>query len=290
MSLAAKIPSSFNNDTSKNPNTSTQHSFAASSLPVRRMSPAELRIRREKWLCYNCEEKFHPGHKCKPQFSLLIGEDEMENSLVYDQQDIPELSDTQEYPDTTEPEINMNALSGQLSANSLRLTGKHHNHSVHVLVDTGSTHNFIRPDTTTSLKLPISPCSPFKVKIGNGESLWGNSKCIGVQLQIQGHPFIIDLFILDIYGAEIVLGTQWLPLLGPIVSDYKQMTMSFNWKDKPILLIGESPFNTNPLSFKHLHKLTSNDAIASLYQLTVVEISTSPTSLNEPVPTESQLF
>ena len=37
---------------------------------VQRMSPAELKERREKGLCYNCNEKFTPGHRCKKLFLI----------------------------------------------------------------------------------------------------------------------------------------------------------------------------------------------------------------------------
>ena len=45
------------------------------SLPVKRLSPAKLKIRREKGLCYNCDEKYALGHKCKGNFFLLISEE-----------------------------------------------------------------------------------------------------------------------------------------------------------------------------------------------------------------------
>lgn len=31
-----------------------------------------MQIRREKGLCYNCDEKFHVGHKCKAKQLLMI--------------------------------------------------------------------------------------------------------------------------------------------------------------------------------------------------------------------------
>ena len=39
-------------------------------LAVRRMSPAELKERREKGPCYNCNERFEPGHRCKKLFLI----------------------------------------------------------------------------------------------------------------------------------------------------------------------------------------------------------------------------
>ena len=40
-----------------------------SSTPaIRRLSPMEMKERRDKGLCFNCDEKFAPGHRCKKLF------------------------------------------------------------------------------------------------------------------------------------------------------------------------------------------------------------------------------
>lgn len=44
-------------------------------LPLKRLTPSELQSRREKSLCYNYDEKFVPGHKCKALPQLLFLED-----------------------------------------------------------------------------------------------------------------------------------------------------------------------------------------------------------------------
>ncbi|KAK1382254.1 hypothetical protein POM88_019989 [Heracleum sosnowskyi] len=42
------------------------------NLPVKRLTYAERQTKNEKGQCYNCEEKWHKGHKCKGQMSLLL--------------------------------------------------------------------------------------------------------------------------------------------------------------------------------------------------------------------------
>lgn len=46
------------------------------ATPIKRLSPAELRARRDKGLCYNCDELYHTSHRCRRQFHLLIAEPE----------------------------------------------------------------------------------------------------------------------------------------------------------------------------------------------------------------------
>lgn len=48
-----------------------------SSIPILRLSPTEMQERRSRGLCFNCDDKFSPGHRChKKQFLLLLAEEE----------------------------------------------------------------------------------------------------------------------------------------------------------------------------------------------------------------------
>ena len=46
-----------------------------------RLTDAEFHARREKGLCFHCEEKFQPGHKCKKQLNIFLVHDEDEDVL-----------------------------------------------------------------------------------------------------------------------------------------------------------------------------------------------------------------
>ena len=40
--------------------------ISKNSTPIiKRLTPPEMEERRKKGLCYNCDEKFAPGHRCK---------------------------------------------------------------------------------------------------------------------------------------------------------------------------------------------------------------------------------
>lgn len=41
-----------------------------SPMPIKRLSPSELQDRRDKGLCFNCNDKFGPGHRCKKLFLI----------------------------------------------------------------------------------------------------------------------------------------------------------------------------------------------------------------------------
>ena len=44
----------------------------SNKLPIRRISPAQMEKRKKKGLCYNCDEKWGPGHKCKNVVLFLL--------------------------------------------------------------------------------------------------------------------------------------------------------------------------------------------------------------------------
>lgn len=45
-------------------------------VPLKRLSLDKLASRRERGLCFNCDEQFHRGHKCASRMFLLITDEE----------------------------------------------------------------------------------------------------------------------------------------------------------------------------------------------------------------------
>lgn len=73
-------------------------------LPIKILTPEEMKVRRDKNLCFNCEEAFHIGHKWKWLYLIWMeGEDEA-------QPDTLELEEIMN--DQKEPQISLNALAG----------------------------------------------------------------------------------------------------------------------------------------------------------------------------------
>ncbi|KAH7544963.1 hypothetical protein FEM48_Zijuj01G0041900 [Ziziphus jujuba var. spinosa] len=76
------------------------------SLPVRRISAQEARERQSKGLCFYCDEKFVPGHRCnKPQLYMIAEptphDGEREEMII-------EISDIE----NSLPEISLHAITG----------------------------------------------------------------------------------------------------------------------------------------------------------------------------------
>ncbi|GAU39167.1 hypothetical protein TSUD_147890 [Trifolium subterraneum] len=187
----------------------------------------------------------------------------------------PELSGLIEEPHSAQ--LSYHALSGVQSAQTIHVLGRVGSHSVRVLVDGGSTLNFIQAQVAHKLGLPHIPSPPLKVIVGNGEELSSTQVCKDVQLEMQGHIFAVDLYALNLCGPDIVLGTPWLETLGPMLMDYDSLTMKFTHVDANIELCGEiEPPAT--ISYNQLKKLVDTEPIAQLFSLSPV---TTPSTISD---------
>ncbi|XP_027337502.1 uncharacterized protein LOC113851229 [Abrus precatorius] len=244
----------------------------------KKLTHEEMLSRREKGLCYNCDEKFHPGHKCKARFFLLVAE------ATDDDTTFPSTSlvdpDPDPLPSETEPtelssaQISFNALSGLPAPEALRLLGLISKKQVTILVDGGSTHNFIQDCVAKFLNLPMQPTSTLKVMVGNGSIIECHHFCPAVPVWIQGHSFDVDLHVLPISGADVVLGIQWLKLLGPIVTDYSNMTMRFIKEGRMIELKTDASSGPQDISAHQLKRIFQTNSGAAYFHIQILPSST----------------
>ena len=190
-----------------------------------------MAARREKGLCFNCDEKFVPGHRCKPPLFLCLLATGGDDPCTLDSApsvDIPEPTQpTDIEPVLPEPEelsaISLHASEGRFVPTKLRLEGTIAGQSVVVLVENGSTHNFIQTRMANHLGLTIQPSPHLNVTVGNGDSLQCIGRCSQIPLSLGQTQFKVDLYLLPIYGANLVLGVQWLAELGEVFFDYRNL-------------------------------------------------------------------
>jgi hypothetical protein len=75
----------------------------------------------------------------------------------------------------------------------------------------------------------VVPTKPFVVRIANGERLFCQGHFDEVQVNVQDIQFSLTLYSLPLIGLHMVLGIQWLEMLGSVVCNWKQLTMDFHW-------------------------------------------------------------
>jgi predicted aspartyl protease len=176
--------------------------------------PKELAVKRVNDECYHCIEKFMPNHKCMSKDMFLLELDD----------DIEE--------DTTANElgISLHALTGIDIANIMKLHMLIKGKTLVALVDTGSTHTFIKKRLLPHLGLAVTPWEGLTMKVANGEHVTSDGVCREVGMDIGSEHFSTNIYVLPLDGFDIILGVQWLHTLGPILSDFDDLAMSF-WHD-----------------------------------------------------------
>ncbi|XP_061357767.1 uncharacterized protein LOC133302059 [Gastrolobium bilobum] len=263
-------------------------------IPIKRLSPAEMQVRRDKNLCYNCDEIFVRGHKCKGRATLLYleGTDDEPPDIPPDHTLAHTVEEVEPPSQEVPHEISFNALFGHQSSNSFRLQGTIYGQPVQLLIDGGSTHNFITSRMASHFHLTLHVISPFKVRVGNGDALLCSASCNSIPVNIQSHVFTIDVYVIDLKGADIVMGVQWLSTLGPIVTDYAALTMSFVHNNTQVLLQGAVNTHPSHISSSQLHKLMVHNSVSScLMCFTTQSVEhVGNSGLNDAIPGLSQLL
>jgi len=112
-------------------------------------------------------------------------------------------------------------------------------YTVQVLLDIGSSDNFIRPCLVKFLGLTVESALYFKVVVGIGHFLTCEGKTRQIPLQIQEHTINVYTFLLPVADAEVILGASWLAKLGPHAVDYSDLTIKLYDGPNFITLCGE---------------------------------------------------
>ncbi|XP_058776595.1 uncharacterized protein LOC131650912 [Vicia villosa] len=239
-------------------------------LPIKRLSSAQIQERRAQGLCFNCDDKFIPGHRCSAgKFLLLLVDDEDPDSsppiVTIDEQivDAAQINNS----DETYFQLSPQAANGHFSPKTLKFNGLINGLAVIVLIDTGSTHNILQPRIAQHLKLPTNPIPNFAVMVGNGSKLLCSGLCPKVPITLQNTLFTIPFHLLPIEGADVVLGMEWLRTLGPLMADFSIPKISFTYQNHDITITGDPKILPTHSTYNQFCHLLHTDSIASLHLL-----------------------
>lgn len=257
-------------------------------LPIKRLTAVERQAKIDKGQCYNCEEVWHKGHRCKGQMSLLLldgvipeGCEGLELNEL--QVETIECCDEEHHPQPVNG--NLYALIGSPNSRCLRMQGKMAEKNLQMLVDGGSSHNFIQTRVAKYLGLDVLPSPQFSVIVGNGENLKCVGKCKQVPFEIQGHKFVSDFYVIDLHGADVVLGVAWQESFGELRLNFQQSYIKFNHAGKEVCLQGNQ--NTNevtPIPVSHLHHMIKRNEVAQCFLLQLIPTTNDPASVQSSEP------
>ncbi|KAG8368991.1 hypothetical protein BUALT_Bualt15G0103800 [Buddleja alternifolia] len=232
----------------------------------RRLSPQEIDEKRSKGLCFWCDEKFNRDHICKNKRQLYLLEVPLEEREEEgDDSEIDEDPDNGE-EEITEFHISMHAMTGIHDYKTMRVTRITKGKPIHILIDTGSTHNFIDLEAAKRLGCKLQPMTPFVVSVADGNKIHSSFIWRNFSWKMQGVKFIADLMTIPLGGCDMVLGIQWLITLGDINWNFSQLKMDFTTDNKKVVSRGMQPSSVKLMSRNKINKMIKKSSqIAMLH-------------------------
>jgi hypothetical protein len=130
-------------------------------------------FRRANNLCYGCGGKYEPGHekvcpKRNPSHSNALVVNDLDRELLDDVLNQMELEDTLQEQFC---QLSLNAISSKDHMHCIKLKTKLQDKVMLVLVDSGSSHNFISSAFVKLANLPTTAIPPRQVQLANTNSI-----------------------------------------------------------------------------------------------------------------------
>ncbi|XP_070022382.1 uncharacterized protein [Nicotiana sylvestris] len=256
------------------PSNKTPHNHTPSLKPTyrnaKRLTPAEMEERRSKGLCYNCDEKYSFGHVCKNKRQLFsmkaeegIEEVELEEEVMFDPAQLLTMIGQGLETDAEGsilPHVSVHAINGLHDFRTMRVAVSVKGKAVQVLIDTGSTHNFLDLNIVKKLGCVLTSISPFDVSVADGKRMQSNYICKKLVWKMQGVSFDSDMLVLPIGDCSMVLGIQWLITLGDIMWNFKKLRMEFSIMGHKVSLREIQPPATKMIPHTSMNKLLAKPA------------------------------
>ncbi|KAL3646227.1 hypothetical protein CASFOL_011407 [Castilleja foliolosa] len=190
--LVHKAAPTWQRETKQSDSSKRESVGMSPAVAVKRLSREQMDERRRRGLCFNCDESYSFGHRCKKLFVIMLGEDK----------EIEEIS-SDHLEDESDCGVSLHALKGQVPTDTIKLAGKVGNNSLVILVDSGSTHSFIDPSAAKRVNCDIEVTNPMQVTVAGGGQIECSSKCPNLQWEMAGHIFSAGVRILPLGGYDI---------------------------------------------------------------------------------------
>lgn len=181
--------------------------------PTKRLSNAEFQARRENGLCFQCEEKYHAGHRRKVKEQkelrmLVVKEMGEELEIIEDEHfDVETEAQTIEIEkvENMNIELSINSIVGLSNPGTMKLKGKIKETKVVIIIDSGATHSFIAKNFVTTLSLPMTETSNYGVILGSGVAVKGKGIRSNVEVTV-GEWKITNNFLPLELGVVALIG------------------------------------------------------------------------------------
>ena len=96
-----------------------------------------------------------------------------------------------------------------------------------MLIDSGSTHNFIHCKVAKELNCFLYLALECQVMVANGGTINCSRKCHNIKLTTGENVLNIPMISIPMGVADVVLGVQWLEYLGTVAFNFQEIFLNF---------------------------------------------------------------
>ncbi|XP_015933140.1 uncharacterized protein LOC107459423 [Arachis duranensis] len=239
--------------------------------PICHLSPAEIQSKREKGLCYWCDDKFTAAHKCSNRQFMLMQVENDEVNIVVNSEDIvvSEGEQLQQLDaEVIDHNLSYNAMHGTSGHSTIRIKAHIGELEIQALIDGGSSDYFIQPRIAKFLNLSIEPAPGVQVVVGNFDIMQVEGRIPLLEVTLQGYKVLVpNVFVLKVAGGDLVIGTAWLKRLRAHIVDYEAAYIRFMHEGSLITIHGEKTNAIAQAEFHHIRRLVHTNSIAEAFTL-----------------------
>jgi hypothetical protein len=196
-----------------------------------------------------CGENYSPQHHCPKQIQLHVLEEWLD---AMDSSDTDSDTSDKGAGDGADEILSLSvaAIEGVQGKKTMRLQGLIQHQEVLILVDSGSSSNFVRVELVQELGLVTTKTKPTIITVADGGQMQCDSVVEGLQWWSQGHTFVSDAKVLSVKCYDLILGADWLEQHSPMWVHWKKRKMRFTHKGHRITLHGVADCTSSCLKLK----------------------------------------
>lgn len=235
--------------------------------------------RRAMNLCFKCGEKWNQQHRCAATVQLHLVEELME---MLDGSESPDTFTTTVDADADNNlellAISPQACTGTENNSCFRLRGMIQGQEVLMLIDSGSSGNFVSSAFAAQLQgVQLLP-KPIRVKVANGEINSGTEFVPQCIWSCQGASFCTDMKVIPLHCYDAILGIEWLQTQSPMHVVWQEKWIEVSQVSKKQKLFGvvsvSDTSSCNTISSAELQQAEQTGALWYFVQVYAVDQQT----------------
>jgi len=178
-------------------------------LKPKTLTSAERAEKLAKGLCFFCDQHYEKDHRSnikKTQLFLIEipGMEDEEEEVEPGEVEEDTQTDCDFYLDN--PQISVHALSGNKCFQTMRVTGQYERFSLHILIDSGSTHNFLDIAMAKKIGCKIESIQSQTIAVADGNQLQCQYVSKGFEWKLHNAHFRGDMLLIPLGSCDMVLG------------------------------------------------------------------------------------